>query len=44
VEKCKQLNVGASKGSHYYICEDTNKKNLMRVVEEGDLGVIFTSN
>jgi len=43
VEKCKQLNVGPSTESQYYIGEDTNKKNLQRVVEERDLGVIFTS-
>jgi len=42
--QCKQLNVGPSTGSEYHIGNDTNKKNLQRVVEERDLGVTFTSN
>jgi len=44
VEKCKQLNVGPRTGSQYYIGRDTNKKNIEKVVEERNLGVIFISN
>jgi len=44
VEKCKQLNVGPLTGSHYFIDEETNKKNILRMAEERDMGVIFTSN
>ena len=43
VKKCKQFSGWKSTESQYYIGDEANKKNLQLVVQERDLGVVFSS-
>ena len=42
VDKCKQLTLGKTSGSLYHIGDALDWKSLQKVVEERDLGVVFT--
>ena len=41
-DKCKHLSLGKSSESHYHNGDALVRKSLQKVVDERDLGVVFT--